>query len=134
MSDHLSGGLDQLGLDYFKTSLVDMRLELPLGIHPWEHDPRRPQLVRLDIDLYWPRPTGFQPLSIYDVVDYEKIRGDIQGWARHEHTKLIETLLEQLLDICLRDPRVVLARVRIAKIGVFNEVREAAVEAVRKRA
>jgi dihydroneopterin aldolase len=134
MSDLLHAGPEGLGLDYYKTSLVDMRLELPLGIHPWEHDPRRPQLVRLDIDLFWPRPKGFLPLTITDVVDYEKIRNDIQAWARFEHTKLIETLLDQLLDLCLRDPRVALARVRLAKIGVFNDVREAAVEAVRRRA
>lgn len=120
--------------DYLKTSLVDMRLELPLGIHPWEHDPRRPQLVTLDIDLYWPKPAGFRPAAIQDVVDYEKVRGDVLAWARHEHTKLIETLLEELLAICFADGRVAAARVRLAKIGVFNETREAAVEVFRRRA
>ncbi len=138
MSDPIATGNDMpvfnpLSSDYYKTSLVDMRLELPLGIHPWEHDPRRPQSVTLDIDVYWLRPAGFHPLAISDVVDYEQIRNDIRAWAGHGHTKLIETLLEELLDICLRDQRVVLARVRLAKLGVFNEVREAAVEAVRRR-
>ena len=119
--------------DFYKTSLVDMRLELPLGIHPWEHDPRRPQLVALDIDLFWRRPENFHPLAITDVVDYEQVRGDIKAWSNHAHTKLIETLLDELLEICMKDPRVAIARARLAKIGVFNEVREVAVEAVRRR-
>jgi hypothetical protein len=45
----------------------------------------------------------------------------------------METLIEELFGLCWSDPRIVAARIRMGKLGVFNDVEAAAVEAYRRR-
>jgi dihydroneopterin aldolase len=67
------------------------------------------------------------------IVDYDYIREALKKWPRRKHTVFIETLLDELVNLCFRDKRVQAARVSIFKPDIYNEAAGAGVEIYRVR-
>jgi dihydroneopterin aldolase len=57
--------------------------------------------------------TGFERLA--DTINYEHIAAWARDIAARGHVKLVETFAEQVAIACLRDVRVLSARVRVEK-------------------
>ncbi|GAB3439909.1 dihydroneopterin aldolase [Insolitispirillum peregrinum] len=98
-----------------------------VGIYDHEHE--EPQRVRFNVDLAVRE--GVDPLtseSIDDVVCYEQIVKRIRAIAQDGHTNLVETLAERVASMCLQDPRVRTARVRVEKLDVFEDAASVGVE------
>jgi dihydroneopterin aldolase len=68
-----------------------------------------------------------------EFLDYDPVRQAIRAWPGRPHTPLLETLAEELVALCLADPRVTACRVCIAKPDIFNEAAAAGVEIFRTR-
>jgi dihydroneopterin aldolase len=68
-----------------------------------------------------------------EFLDYDPIRKAIRAWPGRPHTPLLETLAEELVALCLADPRVQSCRVSVAKPDIFNEAAAAGVELFRTR-
>jgi dihydroneopterin aldolase len=102
-----------------------------IGIYDHEH--QTPQRVRFNIDLGVRE--GIDPAtseSINDVVCYEQIVNRIRAIANDGHTNLVETLAERVAAMCLQDPRVRSARVRVEKLDVFEDAASVGVEIERQ--
>jgi dihydroneopterin aldolase len=98
-----------------------------IGIYDHEHE--TPQRVRFNIDLGVRE--GVSPPtseSIDDVVCYEQIVNRIRAIAADGHTNLVETMAERVATMCLQDPRVRTARVRVEKLDVFEDAASVGVE------
>jgi len=91
-----------------------------------------PQRVRINLDLAVredAKPIGDDYAK---VVCYEQIVTKVRGIVEDGHVNLVETLAERLAGICLQDPRVRSARVRVEKLDVFADAVSVGVEIERE--
>lgn len=119
--------------------LRDLVLSASIGVHPHEQAAR--QRVRINVDL-GVEDDGARPLSrvlvgrdeLPRVVDYEKVAATVRGIVAAGHVRLVETLAERIAEVCLADPRVHLARIRVEKLDIFADAASAGVEIERRQA
>ena len=118
----------------------DMVLPASIGVYP--HEQSTPQRVRINLDLTVAEgPFGGGGLSrgrvgrddLGRVVDYEVIVHSVRRVVAAGHVMLVETLAERIAEVCLHDTRVELARVRIEKLDVFDDLASVGVEIERRR-
>ena len=110
--------------------LRDMTLEATIGIHPHERAAR--QRIRINVDLGVQEEADTGPDRLERVVDYEHVATSVRQIATAGHINLVETLAERIAAACLVDPRVRLARIRVEKLDVFDDVASAGVEIARE--
>lgn len=115
--------------DHVRVVLKDVEALVRIGLHPWERHPEKPQRLIINVEMFarWPLsgPDSF--------INYDVVRDHILGWQGRDHVDLIETLIEELVDVCFSLSAVEACRVRITKPDVFAEVAEAGVEILRRR-
>jgi dihydroneopterin aldolase len=117
--------------DYIRTMLRDVEAEAHVGLYPWERHPERPSRLIVSVGMT-ARRTGRADRG-QGILDYDPIRQAIRSWRNLPHTDLLETLAEDLLDLCFRNPRVEVATVSILKPDIFNEAAGAGIEIRRSR-
>lgn len=107
-------------------------LVLPARIGIYAHERTGPQRVRINLDL---EVADGAPAAdeIDHVVSYEPLVQAARDILAAGHIALLETLAEQLASVCLADPRVSLARVRVEKLDVFPEAESVGIEIERSR-
>ena len=118
--------------------LRDMVLPARIGVYDEEHG--RSQRVRINVDLAV-SDDGAQPLSraavgrdeLSRVVDYDRVAQQVRTIVAAGHVRLVETLAERIAEVCLEDPRVEQARIRVEKLDVFADAASAGVEIERRR-
>lgn len=101
-------------------TLTGLKFDANLGI--LEHERSGPQPIRVDAQLN----LGTQPLLPHDddimhVLDYRKVRRIIIEECTAEHVNLLETLIGKLAHRLMQLPGVIGARVRIAKLEIFED-------------
>jgi dihydroneopterin aldolase len=68
-----------------------------------------------------------------DVVSYEEIADGVRKLIASGHVNLVETLAQQIADMCFSHKRVQTVRVRVEKLAVFEDAVSAGVEIERHR-
>ena len=109
----------------------DLQIEARLGIHAQERlDPQR-IIVNIDLSV----KEGSNPISddIRNVVSYEIVVKKVERIVAEGHVNLVETLAELIARECLKDDRVMAARVRIEKPDIIANARSVGVEIERLR-
>ncbi|MBE7939121.1 MULTISPECIES: dihydroneopterin aldolase [Ramlibacter] len=101
-------------------TLSGLRFNASLGI--LEEERKAPQPIQVDAELN----LGTQPLmpnddDIRNVLDYRKVRRIIIEECTAEHVNLLETLIGKLANRLMQLPGVVGARVKIAKLEIFED-------------
>jgi dihydroneopterin aldolase len=101
-------------------TLSGLKFKASLGI--LEHEINAPQPIQVDAELN----QGQQPLLPHDddinhVLDYRRVRQIIIDECTAEHVNLLETLIGRLTHRLMQLPGVLGARVRIAKLEIFED-------------
>ncbi len=101
-------------------TLTGLRFDANLGI--LDHEKSAPQPIRVDAELN----LGTQSLmprddDIMHVLDYRKVRAIIIEECTAEHVNLLEALTGKLANRLMRLPGGVGARVKIAKLEIFDD-------------
>jgi dihydroneopterin aldolase len=125
----------------------DMVLPASIGVYPHEH--QAPQRIRVNLDLAVAEGgvvegaagsagaglsrAGVGRDDLRRVVNYETIVAAVRTIVAAGHVMLVETLAERIAETCLADARVLLARVRIEKLDVFDDLTSVGVEIERRR-
>ncbi|WP_019645813.1 dihydroneopterin aldolase [Novispirillum itersonii] len=104
----------------------DMVVTCLIGVYDYEHT--TPQRVRINVDLGVLERLSANGDSLDQVVCYEQIANRVRAMAQDGHVNLVETLSERIAAICLQDPRVRMARVRVEKLDVISDVAAVGVE------
>jgi len=110
----------------------DLTLLALIGIHDAEKI--KPQRIVVNIDLSVQETLSPMPDDISHVVSYEIVVKKCEAIVAEGHVNLVETLAEKFADACLKDKRVVAARVRIEKPDIIPNARSVGVEIERQRA
>jgi dihydroneopterin aldolase len=109
----------------------DLDLMALIGIY--EHEKRDPQRIIVNIDLSVKEGSGPKDDDISHVVSYEVVVKKVEAIIAEGHTNLVETLCEKIAASCLRDKRVIAARVRVEKPDIIPNARSVGVEIERQR-
>jgi dihydroneopterin aldolase len=103
-------------------------LVLPAAIGVYAHEHGVTQRVRINIDLAIADDGGTKMSraavgadDLGRVVDYEAIVQKTRAIVAAGHVQLVETLAERLVESCLADPRILIARVQVEKLDVFAD-------------
>jgi dihydroneopterin aldolase len=103
----------------------DLVLSCMIGVH--RHERSGAQRVRINLDLAVREGRNLDD-DLSNVVCYERITVGVREIVSRGHINLVETLAEEIADMCLRDWRVRSVRVRIEKLDVFPDVTSVGVE------
>lgn len=112
-------------------AIKDLNLDALIGIHP--HEKKTKQKILINIILNSPYESKSVNDKIENVVSYEHIVNRIKKLVNSGHIGLLETLAEKVAEICLRDKRVLDARVSIEKLEVFAETKSVGIEIFRQQ-
>ena len=126
-------GLAGLPGDLTRVSLKNMHLTVRCGLHAWERHPERPNRLVVNIDLFAPWPLPPRADGSPGFIDYDEVRQGLLAWEKRDHVDLLETLVEDALELCLANPLVHACRVSIMKPDIFEEADGAGVEVFRRR-
>lgn len=127
ISHHVASGEQRLRHVFVK----DLEVEALLGIYPEEKTNRQRVVINIDLSV----KEGDNPLSddIKNVVSYEIVVKKVETIIAKGHIGLAETLAELIAAACLKDKRVMAARVRVEKPNVIKKARSVGVEIERVR-
>jgi len=109
----------------------DLEMMALIGIYA--HEKWDPQRIIVNIDLSVKEGEGPKDDDISHVVSYEIVVKKVEAIIAEGHTNLVETLCEKIAASCLRDKRVVAARVRVEKPDIIPNARSVGVEIERQR-
>jgi dihydroneopterin aldolase len=118
--------------DYIRVMLRDLVTEAHVGLHAWERHPERPTRLLVNIEMFAALhgPAG---AIAEGLIDYDPVRTTLKSWPSRPHTDLLETLVDELIELCFRHPAVTACRVSVMKPDIFNEAAAAGVEVYRIR-
>ena len=102
-----------------------------IGIYDEER--REKQDVIINITLHADLRKAGMTDHIDDTVDYKTIKKQVIGMVDGSSFLLVERLAQRIAEICLQDPRVEIAIVRVAKPGALRFARTVEVEITRTR-
>ena len=71
--------------------------------------------------------------KIENFVSYEFIVKDIKKLINKGHVELLETLGENIFEICFNDPRIQKVKVKLEKLEVFSEADSVGIEVQRSK-
>ena len=108
-------------------------LTLPALIGVYIHEKENPQPIRINLDLAVKENMTANKDRLADVVSYEEIADGVRKLIASGHVNLVETLAQQIADMCFSHQRVQTVRVRVEKLAVFEDAASAGVEIERHR-
>lgn len=107
----------------------DLELGAKIGVHTFERISTQP--VRINVDLFVIESRLSDQLD--DVVCYEDVVDGIKKIIADGHVNLVETLAENIAQMCLIDRRVLKCRIRVEKLKIIAEAASVGVEIERDR-
>ncbi|MGI6375765.1 MAG: dihydroneopterin aldolase [Anaerolineae bacterium] len=109
----------------------DLLLRAIIGINPGERTNLQDVLINVELEADL-RPAGASD-DIDDALNYRTIAKRIAKLVDGSRYYLVEKLAAEIAALCLEDPRVDVARVRVEKPGALRFARSVGVEIERRR-
>ncbi|GLQ06249.1 dihydroneopterin aldolase [Sneathiella chinensis] len=111
--------------------ISDLLLDMMIGVYEHEKDASQP--VRINITMTVKDHLGPINDDYHNVVCYESIANAVKEMVERQHINLVETLAENIADICLAHTRIVEAKVKVEKLTAVTNAGSVGVEIVRKK-
>ncbi len=111
--------------------ISDLLVRCIIGVRDDERRDRQDVLINLELDLDLSKAGRSDRLE--DSVDYRALNKRIVTTAETSQFLLVEALARAVADICLENPAVREARVRVEKPGALRFARSVGVEIKRQR-
>ena len=104
----------------------DMVIDCSIGIYT--HEKEHEQRVRINLDLAVSEGDHLINDDIRNVISYEDMAKGVEAIIAAGHINLVETLAENIAEMCLLDKRVFSARVRVEKLDIIASAESVGVE------
>ncbi len=102
---------DEVRVTTAKIFVRQLTVEAEIGLY--QHEYGRTQPLVLDVELDLAPASGFE--GVGDIINYENVGVWAREIAASGHIELLETFTERVAFACMRDARVLSARVRVEK-------------------
>lgn len=116
---------------HVKLVLKDMKVSLHIGLLAGEK--AAPQPVVVSAILYAKAAGYLKNITPEKIIDYAVMFETVRIWQGREHTELIETYINEFLNVAFKDPRIEACRVSILKAEICEEAEGAGVEVFMRR-
>jgi dihydroneopterin aldolase len=110
----------------YRILVKDLVIAASIGAHRHEHD--APQRVRINLELDVRESAKPIHDELANVVDYETIVLAVRKVVTRHHIKLVESMAEDVAQVCFIDKSVERVRVRVEKLDVFADTASVGVE------
>lgn len=114
-----------------KILIKDLLIRGIIGIHDWEREKKQDILINVEMEADC-RPAGLSD-DFQDAVDYRAVTKAIIALVETSSFFLVEKMAEEIAAICLENPKVTVARVRVEKPGAVRFSRSVGIEVERHR-
>lgn len=114
-----------------KILIKDLLIRGIIGIHDWEREKKQDILINIEMEADC-RPAGISD-DFLDAVDYREVTKAVIALVEDSGFMLVEKMAEEIARICLKNPKVSAARVRVEKPGAVRFSRSVGVEVERYR-
>lgn len=111
--------------------IKDLMARCIIGVN--ESERRERQDVVINIVLYADLRAAGRSDDFADTIDYRAIKKSVVQMVEESEFYLIEALAERTAEICLENPGVVKAKVRVEKPSALRFARSVGVEIIRAR-
>ena len=115
----------------YKILINELTLDAFIGIHDFEKKKKQKISVSLSLDVN--DNISSIEHKIENFVSYEHIVADIKSILKRGHIDLLETLGEEIVDLCFKDERVLTVKIKLEKLEVFKETSSVGIEIFRKK-
>ena len=112
--------------------ISDLVVRCIIGVD--EEERREKQHVLINIALCTDVTAVARSDRLEDAVDYREVRDRVVDMVEHSRYHLLEALAEAIAGVCLEQPGVAKAEVRVDKPGALRLARSIAVEIEREQA
>ena len=102
--------------------LRDLEIDATIGIFEWEK--RIKQKVRIDLEMATDITKAAASDSIEDTLDYKAISKRIIQFVEDSSYELIETLIEKIAEILLKEFNIPWVRITLSKPGAVRGSRD----------
>ena len=109
----------------------DLSLRCIIGVFPEERGKRQDVVINVVMETNFSRAVETDELD--DTVDYKAIKEKIVALVEKSEFNLIESMANQIADICLEDLKVIRVSVTVDKPGALRFARSVAVETTKER-
>lgn len=108
-------------------------LLVPARIGVLAHEKHAPQTITLNLSLSVDTRPAAQSDCLSDTIDYAALAQRLGAHCLAQHVELVETLAQQLTDICLQDSRVQQVTLSIGKPDALANAASVGVRITRKQ-
>ncbi len=108
----------------------DINVNVRIGLYASE---AKPQKLLVNVALYADAVSYLKNVADGNYIDYQKIHARVMEWPGRPHVKMIETYVQELLDLAFGFDQVLAARVSVTKADIFPKAQGAGVEAFMTR-
>ena len=115
----------------YKILIKSLVLNASIGIHEFEKKKKQKISISLEIDAK--DNISYVNHKIENFVSYEFIVKDIKKLINKGHVELLETLGENIFEICFNDSRIQKVKVKLEKLEVFSEADSVGIEVQRTK-
>ena len=102
--------------------LRDLEVDATIGVFEWEQRIR--QKVRIDLEMAADVTRAAASGSLEDTLDYKAVAKRIVGFVESGRHGLIETLVENLAELLIREFGIPWVRVTVSKPGAVRGARD----------
>tara|TARA_B100000524_G_scaffold103454_1_gene49729 strand:+ start:142 stop:639 length:498 start_codon:yes stop_codon:yes gene_type:complete len=121
----------ELNKPTYKILIENLVLKASIGIHDFEKKKKQKISISMSIDVNNNIPHVDHKINNF--VSYEYIVKDIKKLINSGHIELLETLSENIFEICFQDQRIQNIKIKLKKLEVFNEVDSVGIEVCRTK-
>jgi len=114
-----------------KILIKDLLIRGIIGIHDWEREKKQDILINIEMEADC-RPAGLSD-DFKDAVDYRAVSKAVIALVEESSFFLVEKMAEEIAGLCLQNPKVKLARVRVEKPGAIRFSQSVGIEVERLR-
>ena len=107
----------------------NLTVETAIGVHDFERNGK--QRLAINIEVFLAPRTGALGDDLANVFDYDQVRDGVLALAARPHINLQETLVDDIVDLCLGFEEVAGARVSTEKLDVYPDCAGVGYEATR---
>ena len=115
----------------YKILINELILNAFIGIHEFEKKKKQKIAISLILDV----TDNISDIEhkIDNFVSYEYIVNDIKLLLSKGHVDLLETLGEEIVNLCFKDKRILTIKLKLEKLEVFKDAQSVGIEIFREK-
>lgn len=111
---------------YISIFVKSMRINLRIGLEDFEKE--APQPIDVSVELFT-SPDYLFSADPDSIIDYAQIHECLKSWEAREHVELLETYMQEILELGFGFENVTAMRASISKPEIFEQAEHAGLEA-----